>query len=226
MAASELMDRDEILDTPETRGKVVGRLISEPEKSFENSENKSVNYGTLTPSNKGGAPLKWNDGFIDEVRGAVLAGATTDEKLGSFFGVSGKTIAKWRGKYPEFAAQITIARKATMANVANQMLLSATERKVTEEKVLSSGAIVEYQKIIPGNVRAQENLLRILGDNVFGREDNPWNERAQAKAIESQGEGGAAIDMRWILDSIGEEAEEESPLSHGRFNHEQNEEHI
>lgn len=149
----------------------------------------------------------WRDRFVDEVRQAVLAGCTSNRKLGEYFGVAHSTIGKWRELRPEFDVAIKHASKALLADVTYQMLLSATEHQVIEEKVLSDGSIVKYKKTLPGSVRAQENLARVLGSNLFDNGDNPWDPKSKVEVS-----GHETNPLTFIFKEIAAEAEHSSPL--------------
>lgn len=148
----------------------------------------------------------WRDSFVDEARQAVLAGCTSNRRLGEYFGVTHNTIGKWREQRPEFDIAIKHASKSLLFDVTNQMLLSATEHQVIDEKVMSDGSIVQYKKTVPGNVRAQENLARVLGNFAFG-EDNPWDPKSKVEIGGSEGNP-----LAFILGSIAKESEGASPL--------------
>ncbi|MGF1689077.1 hypothetical protein L4C36_20740 [Photobacterium japonica] len=161
-----------------------------------------------SPPNGGRQPKTvWRDSFVDEARQAVLIGCTSNYALSRYFGVSHNTIKKWREKYPEFDIAIDRAGKSLLSEVASQMLLSATEHKVVEEKVLSDGSIVQFKKTLPGNVRAQESLLRVLGGSVFGETDNPWDPKSKVELS-----GASDNPLAFILAEVAAEAENASPL--------------
>lgn len=153
----------------------------------------------------------WQDSFTNEVRAAVLAGCTSNRKLAGYFGVTHSTIKKWREHRPEFDTAIKHANKALLSEVTNQMLLSATEHQITEEKVLSDGTIIQYRKTIPGNVRAQESLMRVIGGSVFGETDNPWDPKSKVELS-----GSNENPLAFILAEIAKEAENASPLPCGQ----------
>ena len=149
----------------------------------------------------------WRDSFIDDARHAVLSGCTSNKKLGCYFGVTHTTMLKWRKKYPPFDVAIRHANRALLNLVTNQMLISATEHKITEEKVLSDGSIVQYQKTLPGNVRAQETLARVLGEAIMDDGDNSWDPKAKIQVS-----GSEENPLAFIMGEVSKEAERAGPL--------------
>ncbi|MCG3814268.1 hypothetical protein I3260_18705 [Photobacterium damselae] len=151
----------------------------------------------------------WRDSFVDEVRQAVLSGCTSNPKLAKYFGVCHATIGKWRKLRPEFNTAILHANKSLLAEVTNQMLISATEHQITDEKVLSDGTIVQFKKTLPGNVRAQETLARILGSGLMDDGDNSWDPKSKLEV--------SSLDtnpIAFVMKEISDDLEDKGVLSH------------
>ncbi len=148
----------------------------------------------------------WRESFTDEARQAVLAGCTSNRKLGEYFGVTHHTISRWRDLRPEFDIAIKHASRALLSEVTNQMLLSATEHQVISERVMPDGSVVRYKKTVQGNVRAQENLARVLGSIAFGSE-NPWDVKSKVEVS-----GSEENPLAFLMNMIATESKARGPL--------------
>jgi hypothetical protein len=111
----------------------------------------------------GGRPTEYREQFNEQAYKMCLLGAD-DAGLAELFGVTGRTINRWKRNYPEFCQSLRAGKAIADAEVASALYKSATGRHViTEDRVVSDGEggtkIVTLSKQVPPDVAAQKAWL-------------------------------------------------------------------
>lgn len=100
--------------------------------------------------------------YADQARKLCLLGFT-DEELAKFFGVSVRTIYRWKEGYPAFRHAIALGKEYADAEVADSLYRRATGEHVVIEKAVknSDGSYekIELKQFVPGEVAAQRLWL-------------------------------------------------------------------
>ncbi|HAS7010779.1 TPA: hypothetical protein I7289_08020 [Vibrio parahaemolyticus] len=142
---------------------------------------------------------KYRPEYAVQVYKLCLMGAR-DQDLANFFEVHRDTIFHWTKLYLAFAEARKRGKLAADAEVAYSLFKRAIGTTVTKQKVLSSGQVVEYQEVLPPDVRAMEFWLKC-------RSRGNWNPSHQVELS-----GDHSNPLAFILEDIAKESEDTSPL--------------
>ena len=94
-------------------------------------------------SDLGGRPTLYDPSFPDKVRSLARLGLTvTTKQLAFFFGVSERTVERWKVRFPEFCQSIREGRLHTDCLVAEKLFQRATGYEWVEEQVVPTREIV------------------------------------------------------------------------------------
>jgi len=133
---------------------------------------------SIEPSDLGGRPTLYEPGFADQVKGLARLGlAVTTRQLAAFFGVSERTIERWKAQFPEFCQAIREGRIHADCLVAEKLFERATGYEWIEEQAVIGKDVVygdngkklretewveviQVLKKLPPDVRAQIFWLR------------------------------------------------------------------
>ncbi|MGB7996579.1 hypothetical protein [Photobacterium halotolerans] len=130
----------------------------------------------------------------------------TNKELANFFEVSERTIEKWCGDNETFRDAIRAGKMVADSNVAARLYDRATGSKVTKQKVLNNGDIVDYVEEVPPDTKAAEFWLI----NRTRNSENPWTNKQQLEVSDNEGNP-----LKFILGDVAESAEDASPLPNG-----------
>lgn len=117
--------------------------------------------------------------YADKVRDYAILGAT-DRTLGVAFGVSERTISRWKKKHPEFKQAYEEAKLFADAKVASVLYGHATGYHYEEEEVIKvydaeSGnfvdEVVKVKKFVKPNLNAAMHWLR-------NRQREHWSDKS------------------------------------------------
>ncbi len=88
-----------------------------------------------TPPAKPGRKSLFRPEYVELARRCCAILGATNEQLGAFFGVTGRTIDNWIATIPEFRAVIIPARAEADANVRHSLYRRATGYSHSSEKI-------------------------------------------------------------------------------------------
>lgn len=95
----------------------------------------------------GGSKTRFKQEYCELAYNYCLLGAT-DENLGSFFGVSEKTICEWKKRHKEFASALKRGKEDADANVAKSLYNRALGYSHPEEKIFQSeGQVIRAETV-------------------------------------------------------------------------------
>jgi hypothetical protein len=134
--------------------------------------------------------------YIQTAIGASMLGAD-DKQLAAMTGISPRTLAYWKNKYPDFLAALKNGKDHADAKVAMSLYRRATGYEHTVIKVfLHQGKVIEHPVVekVPGDVTAQIYWLK-------NRQPKMWRDRP----LHADGDGDEPIKelLRAIRDSPG-----------------------
>ena len=120
----------------------------------------------------------------DQARKLCLLGFI-DEELAKFFGVSVRTLYRWKEQYPAFCQAIMEGKEWADANVADSLYRRATGEHVLVERVIKNEEgkhdVITIKQFVPGEVTAQRLWL-------LNRRKRDWRDK-----VETQHTGEIAI---------------------------------
>jgi hypothetical protein len=94
-------------------------------------------------SDLAGRPTLYDPSFPDKVRSLARLGLpVTTTQLAFFFGVSDRTVERWKVRFPEFCQSIREGRLHTDGLVAEKLFQQATGSEWVEEQVVPTREIV------------------------------------------------------------------------------------
>ena len=134
--------------------------------------------------NKGGAPSKWKDEFVEQAGKLSLLGLT-DEQMASYFSVAVSTFDKWKASKPEFLQALKSGKEIADGNVAASLYHRACGYSHPEDKVfLHEGepVIVPTIKHYPPDTGACMAWLKNRQRDLF--RDRPEQEKTDGDNIE------------------------------------------
>lgn len=109
----------------------------------------------------GGRPSDYQPEFVDQAAKLCALGAT-DEEVGDFFGVSSRTIYRWKAAHPEFCQALKSGKEHADERVERSLYQKATgfyfvEQQAIKLKVgphLEKVEIVEVERYAPADTTA------------------------------------------------------------------------
>jgi hypothetical protein len=108
----------------------------------------STSQVSAGPSNrKRGRKPAWRDGYLEQAKKLVTLGAT-DAEMANFFGVSHKTLTRWKISKPEFCLALKAGKDAADARVERRLYERALGYSVEVEKVFCWGGKVIRVKTV------------------------------------------------------------------------------
>src|SRR5262245_10773776 len=92
------------------------------------------------PAKRGRKPT-WRDGYLEQAKKLAALGAT-DVEMADFFGVSLKTLTRWKVSRPEFCLALKTAKEVADERVERRLWERAVGYSVETEKIICSGGRV------------------------------------------------------------------------------------
>ncbi len=120
----------------------------------------------------GGRPSAYRAEYAEQARKLCLLMGAEDKHLAEVFGVSERTINRWKKAYPEFCQSIRAGKLIADANVAARLYDRAIGMKVVKTHFARHEvhvAAIEYVKELPPDVKAMSLWLR-------NRQGGHWQE--------------------------------------------------
>lgn len=147
-----------------------------------------------------GRPTAYKDIFADQAR-KLTRDNKTEKYIAEFFGVSGRTIARWKNKHPEFGQALKEARDEKLSEVEESLFARALGYSHPEEKIFYNPKLdkvvkVETTKHYPPDVGAQAFILKCQAG---------WRENAPMKGWQ----GDVSVNITYV--SSPEPTEEDIP---------------
>ncbi|MFC3074938.1 hypothetical protein [Shinella pollutisoli] len=90
----------------------------------------------------GGRPTLWDDRNVEIAKGLAKLGAT-DLDVAQAFGVSVRTIHRWKLEYPEFAEALRLGKEEADSLVEQSLFKRATGYTFDSEKIVTAGGVVQ-----------------------------------------------------------------------------------
>jgi len=90
----------------------------------------------------GGRPILWDDRNVVLARGLAKLGAT-DLDVAQAFGVSVRTVHRWKLDYPEFEEALRLGKDEADQLVEKSLFKRATGYTFDSEKIVSTGGVVQ-----------------------------------------------------------------------------------
>ena len=138
-----------------------------------------------------GRPTNYKPEYCELALNQCLLGAT-NEQLGAFFGVTGRTIGNWITTIPEFADAVRSGRDVADARVASGLYKRAVGYTYESTRTMVNGAeerIVKQTVHCPPDVRACIHWLH-------NRQRRLWSERGDTEWMMKQREADAEVMRR------------------------------
>jgi hypothetical protein len=167
-------------DTVKSREKVsrkVSRKVSLSE--LTNQYDDELELTESGRENKGRPPVGYVPLYAEQVKELCLLGLT-DEEIAPVFGISVRTLNRWKDIYPEFWQSMCSGKLVADAKVASSTYLSAIGGHFIEEERPVSGGnggteIITIKKQVPPSYQAQSLWLR-------NRRPANWKEKVELSA--------------------------------------------
>ncbi|OQK17250.1 hypothetical protein AU255_04990 [Methyloprofundus sedimenti] len=123
--------------------------------------------------------IKFKPEYSEQAKKLALLGLV-DKEIAPVFGISLRTLNKWKIKYPEFMQSIKDGKLQADSEVALSLYKSAIGgHTISEEKVIPDGdggtTIIEIKRQIPPDYRAQSLWLR-------NRQPAKWRDKVEIDA--------------------------------------------
>lgn len=126
---------------------------------------------------RGRRPI-YQDDFPDQARKLCEQFGAIDQDLANYFGVSIRSIHKWKAKYPDFRAALVLGKEVADDNVERALYMRAMGYSCPETKVFHTGEKIVSREITrhyPPDVKAIMHWLsnRRRGAWSFRPDANP-----------------------------------------------------
>lgn len=137
------------------------------------------------PKKKDGR-IKYNPDYHDNWAWSLAALGATDEDIAAAFGVSKKTIIRWRQSHPSFKDSVMQGKGVSDAAVIRSLYKRATGFEVIEERQILEKdkdgntkplRVEKYKKYVPPDTTAQIFWLK-------NRQRDRWTSNPQVNEIE------------------------------------------
>lgn len=153
-----------------------------------------------SPKSSAGRPTAYKDIFADQAR-KLTRDNKTEKYIAEFFGVSERTLARWKNKYPDFGQALKEARDEKLSEVEASLFARATGYSHPEEKLFfdkRTGEVVRAMttKHYPPDVGAQAFILKCQAG---------WRENAPMEGWQ----GDVSVNITYV--SSPEPTEEDTP---------------
>jgi hypothetical protein len=130
-----------------------------------------------TQKHPGGRPTAYKPEFVEQARAQCEEGAT-DQELADFFGVSVRTLYRWKNTYPEFCQALKASKAPADERVERSLFERATgyERDEVDIRVID-GQIVQttVRKFYPPDTTAAIFWLK-------NRRPEQWRDKTDVEA--------------------------------------------
>jgi hypothetical protein len=142
--------------------------------------------GVITEKHAGGRPTGYDPSYVMEVAELCLTGAT-DEEVADYFGITTRTLYRWKLQYPEFCQALKVGKENADERVERALYQRATgyyynekqAHKIKQPDGSEGIVVVEVEKYMPPAEGAQQFWLK-------NRRRRDW---ADLKQIEVGGPG-------------------------------------
>ena len=119
-------------------------------------------------------PPGYKPEFCEEARKLCELGAT-DNELAEYFGVSGRTIHRWRGQYPDFCQTLKAAKDVADERVERSLYHKAVGYTFDAVKIFQyegSPVVVPYKEHVPPDTTAMIFWLK-------NRRPEQWRDKSE-----------------------------------------------
>jgi hypothetical protein len=112
----------------------------------------------MNTENTIGRPTDYQEDYVRQVEKLCALGAIDDD-LADFFGVSVRTIYRWKAKHPDFCQALKVGKSPADDRVMRSLYHRATGMRLPAIKIfMPAGAdepiVYEYEEVLPPDVKA------------------------------------------------------------------------